>query len=55
LLLAFFVGGYTGILLMALMAVARHSEPESVGARRQARRQIVSSRSSPGSAMDWVI
>ncbi len=55
LLLAFFVGGYAGILLMALMAVARHGEPESVGARRQARRLSVSSRSSPGSAVDWVI
>jgi hypothetical protein len=55
LLLTFFAGGYAGILLMALMAVARESEPESVGARRRARGSTVPAGPNPNSAIDWVI
>lgn len=55
LLVALFAGGYAGILLMALMAMARESEPESVGGRRRARGSAVSAAPSPNSAIDWVI
>jgi hypothetical protein len=55
LLLAFFVGGYAGILLMALMTIARASEPESAGARSRSRRPSVSARPGADSAIDWVI
>ena len=55
LLLTFVAGGYAGILLMALMAVARESEPESVGARRGARSSTIPAGPNPSSAIDWVI
>jgi hypothetical protein len=55
LLLVFFAGGYAGILLMALMAMSRESEPESVGAHRRARGSSVPAGPNPSSAIDWVI
>lgn len=55
LLLAFFVGGYSGILLMALMTIARASEPERAGARSLPHRPSVSAAPGSDSAIDWVI
>lgn len=56
LLLAFFVGGYVGILLMALLAMARRSEAgEEAQALAAAGREgaVVQPRADP--AVDWVI
>jgi hypothetical protein len=55
LLLAFVAGGYAGILLMALMAVAKESEPESVADRRRTRGSTIPAAPNPSSAIDWVI
>jgi hypothetical protein len=55
LLLAFFVGGYAGVLLMALMSFAGESERGRVGERSRDRRTGVSAGPNPNSAIDWVI
>jgi hypothetical protein len=51
---AFFVGGYAGILVMALMTMARAAEPD--GRRTDLRPlQPLAPGAQPQSAMDWVI
>jgi hypothetical protein len=51
---AFFVGGYAGILLMALMTMVRAAEPDErrtdIGAL-----QPLTPGSQPQSAIDWII
>jgi hypothetical protein len=53
LLLAFFAGGYAGILLMAMLVIARRSEP--AGAALGLRHESMPARPGPDPAVDWVI
>lgn len=55
LLLAFFVGGYAGVLLMALMTFVGERERERFGGHSRDHRRGVSAGPNPGSAVDWVI
>jgi hypothetical protein len=51
---AFFVGGYAGILLMALMTVMRAADPDETGTRNVALHPLTSGHQ-PQSAIDWII
>ena len=53
LLLAFFAGGYAGILLMAMLAIARQSEP--AGAALRMRNESTPLQPGTDPAVDWVI
>jgi hypothetical protein len=54
LLLAFVVGGYAGMLLMALLVVARDSDHDDEGRGRRDR-SSERVKTAPASGDDWVI
>lgn len=55
LLLAFVVGGYVGMLLMALLVVSRDSDPESGSGRHRPGRTVEPDPRKIAPKDDWVI